>query len=1098
MVRKELQVLIKKSNIIILLLTLSTLIFVAVYFYYQKEKETLFYSTSSELKSIAELKQLEISSWFRDELSDAEDISENNFLSIKFSDFLKTPSKKIENELKALLNQIKIEHNYSDVVLLTTDLEIAASTNNSISVLDSNLTQLLLKVHNSKKTQASKLLNNSKYNSAVNLCFAAPILNTSNETSGSILFFNDADKYLFSLLKRYPLKSNTAETYLVRKHENSILYLSGLRHRANTVLKLTRPLSRTDMPAVQATLGQSGIIEGKNYREVDVLSYVSPIPNTNWYIIAEIDQSEIFDGLGAKLIMTILVSAFILFIIVSGLYLVYSKNQRNIFSQLYNKEKEVRTEQEKFKITMDSLGEGVITVDINGKVQYMNRVAESLTGWAIREARGRNLDDIYPVKNEETGQKEINILKKVLKEGIVKELANHTLLISKNGKEIPVMDTGAPIFDGAGNTIGIAIAFQDETEKRYNQKILAESEKRYRGTLDNMMEGCQIIDHEYRYVYLNDAAVKHSHMTRGELIGNTMMEVYPGIENTRMFSILKLCMKNRKSHTLENAFTYPDGSIGWFDLSIEPIEKGLFILSIEITERKKNELALRESEIKFRKLVEDIDEVIFSINLDGHVEYISPSIEKVLGYKPENIIGHSIERIIRRPVFEELKSHIHHLTEGETEPIKIKLRSLHGEEKWVRISRSPVYKNNKIVGIRGTISDISLIVKTLEELQKAKDEAEEINRIKSNFFANMSHELRTPFVGIMGYAELLYDTLDDEDQLEMVKGVLSTSKRMMNTLTKILNLSRLEFTGVNLDLKTISLKKIIDNCHKEFLPAAEKKNLHFNYNISDDSIILTTDENILMEILNNLVSNAIIYTNEGSVTISAGIKMTSEEEVVEIKVADTGIGISKEKQQIIWDEFRQVSEGTTRKYQGTGLGLSIVKKYAPIIGAKVFLNSVFDKGSTFILDLPLKGIKRSTIDDKDEQIKEEILELNKTDKRILYVEDDPASRDVITRALNKYYEIDLVPNAENAIAMVREIKYAALLIDINLGEGADGIELANRVKEFPEYNSIPIIAVTAYASEEDRINCLNNGFTHYISKPFMMNDILLLIEKTLS
>ncbi|MHB8842426.1 MAG: PAS domain-containing protein, partial [Candidatus Aquicultor sp.] len=212
------------------------------------------------------------------------------------------------------------------------------------------------------------------------------------------------------------------------------------------------------------------------------------------------------------------------------------------------------------------------------------------------------MGEVYSVKNEETGEKESNIIEKVLKQGIVKELANHTILISKSGKEIPVMDTGAPIYDNDGSITGIVITFKDESEKRRQLKLIKESEFRYRSTLDSMIEGCQIIGFDYKYLFLNQTAIMQSNLTKEKIIGKTMMECYPGIEKTKMFNELRRCTEERISGNIENEFSYADGGKRWFHLRFEPVPEGIFILSEDITEKKlaEQELFIANKELLFQ------------------------------------------------------------------------------------------------------------------------------------------------------------------------------------------------------------------------------------------------------------------------------------------------------------------------------------------------------------------------------------------------------------------------------------------------------------------------------------------------------------------
>ncbi|MHB8871990.1 MAG: ATP-binding response regulator, partial [Candidatus Doudnabacteria bacterium] len=215
-----------------------------------------------------------------------------------------------------------------------------------------------------------------------------------------------------------------------------------------------------------------------------------------------------------------------------------------------------------------------------------------------------------------------------------------------------------------------------------------------------------------------------------------------------------------------------------------------------------------------------------------------------------------------------------------------------------------------------------------------------------------------------------------------------------------------------------------------------------------------------------------------------------------IEVKDTGIGIPVDKQNIIWEEFRQASEGINRSFEGTGLGLAIAKKYAELLNGKISLESIEGKGSSFSLELPFSQLTAQ---------KEVMLGLPQTSDvssekptsyKILYVEDDEYALDVVRRTLSKFYQIDLAKNAETALSNVNQNKYDIILMDINLGHGMDGIELTQIIREIPHYKKVPVVAVTAYARGEDKDEFLSKGFSHYISKPFTHAELINLLKLT--
>ncbi len=401
--------------------------------------------------------------------------------------------------------------------------------------------------------------------------------------------------------------------------------------------------------------------------------------------------------------------------------------------------------------------------------------------------------------------------------------------------------------------------------------------------------------------------------------------------------------------------------------------------------------------------------------------------------------------------------------------------------------------------------NVKLRQEMVEQLIAAKEKAEEMNKVKSYFFANMSHELRTPFVGIIGFSEILSELITDPEQKEFVNRIHNSSKRLIETLNKVLSLTRLEFEKPKLIIKEINIEELLDESFKLFSKAAEKKNLKYIKNIftdrkyKKDELIIKTEDSLLRDIINNLISNAIKYTNEGSIELKSVIEKRQDGKYLIIKVADTGIGIPEDKKEIIWREFRQVSEGRSRAFEGTGLGLTITKKYVELLGGKITVESELEKGSTFTIELPVQRVSQVdtsiTITETDNTTEKDSLINVQPTKRILYVEDENIALDLVSRVLPKHYKIEMVKKADEALEKVKKNKYDALMIDINLGRGIDGAQLMEMIRKIPEYKDTPILAITAFAAEKDEKEFLLRGFTHYISKPFSIDDLIKVVRK---
>lgn len=676
------------------------------YWYYGKEKEKIVQARESTLSAIARLKIDWIEAWYKDEVLDARLIAGHKFLIEALNTYIETGATTDKDRISDFLDQVKAEHSFYKLFVISTDGDIIASghTNQAqISAAELQSVKQAIATGKSVSTGLFRTVHHGK--ETIFISFVSAMEIAGNKQHYALVCRIDPHLDFYPLIETWPIPSLTAETFLFTVEADSILYVNNLKYKANSAIKLKIPLSRSSLPAAKAAGGSRGIVYGKDYRNVDVIAFVEKISNTPWYIVTKIDKSELF---GEVPLIMIRIAAFVLTgILLAGLgvWLIYNHRQKSIYRELYQKEKELWQQQEKFKVTLDSLGDGVIITDTNAKIQYMNSQAEKLAGWNFRESRGRSLGVVYNVRNEETGLEENNILEKVMKHGIVKELANHTLLISKSGKEIPVMDTGAPIYDSDGSILGIVITFQDETEKRAQQRLIKESEDRFRSSLDNLIEGCQIISFDFTYLYLNKAAIESSRKPKEELIGKTMMQCYPGIENTDMFGALKKCMELRESIDFENVFTYPDGEEDIFRLRFEPVPEGAFILSENITEAKK----AQDFILKFKMGIELSNDAVFITDTEGNITYVNPAFERIFGYTKDEAIGKT-PRLLKSGQFigDDYEKLWKKLLSSEPINHEIVNKTKEGKLLYIEASINPIINDtNKVIGYLAIERDIT-------------------------------------------------------------------------------------------------------------------------------------------------------------------------------------------------------------------------------------------------------------------------------------------------------------------------------------------------------------------------------------------------------
>ena len=386
--------------------------------------------------------------------------------------------------------------------------------------------------------------------------------------------------------------------------------------------------------------------------------------------------------------------------------------------------------------------------------------------------------------------------------------------------------------------------------------------------------------------------------------------------------------------------------------------------------------------------------------------------------------------------------------------------------------------------------------KAEEEIIKAKEKAEEMNKLKTAFLSNMSHELRTPLIAIMGYAKLIYEKLIDDDLKEMTDIIYNSGDRLRESLDNILDLSTIESGEIKVNKSGIDVEKIMKEVTKKFAEAAYLKGLSIKVNVKE-KIIVKTDEHIFTKVLSNLVSNAVKYTDKGNITITIDKAQSGGKNAALIKVIDTGIGIPEENYKKIFEPFRQGSEGLNRNYEGLGLGLTITKKFVDMMEGELYLESSLNKGSVFSLKIPVNDETFNTEKNKMKTINRNDTSENKKEYNVLIVEDDQTTRDLLKLFVNENYYATEVSSGEDAVDFAKEKKFDAVLMDISLS-GINGLDATKLIRQIPGYANTPIIAVTAFAMRGDKERFLQEGCSHYLSKPFTKKTIIELLQKSIN
>ena len=410
------------------------------------------------------------------------------------------------------------------------------------------------------------------------------------------------------------------------------------------------------------------------------------------------------------------------------------------------------------------------------------------------------------------------------------------------------------------------------------------------------------------------------------------------------------------------------------------------------------------------------------------------------------------------------------------------------------VSRAYEFSDREI-RLSRTISNIaSLTIENsllFNNLTVAKEKAEESDRLKTAFLHNISHEIRTPLNAIIGFSGFLdQPDISEAERKEYIDIIFQSNNQLLSIINDILNISHIETGQAKLKITPVDINKVLKNLHRQFLPEAERKkvSIRIGKHRQDCKAIVQTDESKLIQILSNLISNALKFTDEGYVEF--GYECRSDH--VEFYVEDTGIGIAASEQPRIFERFYQVDKKESRNYGGTGLGLPISKGYAELLGGKIWLKSELNSGSAFYFTIPCIHLHHEVLAGEKEE--KEIRSKSGKNKSILVAEDEESNFALITTMLrHKDYEILRAKNGQEAVDIFKKRRDTSLvLMDIKMPL-MDGFEAATEILRIKP--NVPIIAQSAYVHQSDKALAMEIGFVDYLAKPFDKQQLISVVEK---
>ncbi len=738
---------------------------------------------------------------------------------------------------------------------------------------------------------------------------------------------------------------------------------------------------------------------------------------------------------------------------------------------------------------LEHLPDGILILDEKGQVLLMNRQLNEMIGLPASETIAR-----HPLMEE------LRALLGVLETDNYRSIQLKTTTAS--GKELWLEVTGRKISSPVDQVVYYLWVIHDITGQR--QAEVSQRQQAFKKVLDESQTGISFVDEEERIRHTNRVMEIMLGYPAGELYQLRLSDlVHPGEIGALRKRMEALLQGETPSFKEEVRMLHKDGSVIYTHFSASAItedkQRGAVIMLEDISQEKQREQQLRQSVSDYASLLESTDDGICLLSYDYRLrimnEAFARKMQMVFQHVP--VIGQLFSVLVPAREQKVWWQRFSQVIKGESLFFREQYTLSDGQTLFYNWTMRPVAGTHRMItGISLFVRDVTRQIASEEEINRAREEAERANMAKSRFLATMSHEIRTPLTGIIGMLDLLSDTRLDRQQKQYVQNLRLSSDTLMQIINDILDYSKIESDKLELVIAPFSVRDCIEETFNILFAKAKEKNLKLSYRIDPDiPSEVEGDKTRLRQILINLVGNAIKFTHQGGITVLVKKESCSQEEcTLQFAVSDTGIGITPEQQQRLFQEFSQADASTFSQYGGTGLGLAISARLISLMNGKIWVQSQEGKGSVFYftarfrLPLPVQPASLTYADshlaEKGEEGYWEFIPL-----QILVAEDNEINQTLMKVILSKLgYDAQIVADGAEAVNRVKRGKTDLIFMDVQM-PGMDGLEATAAIRKLKDIEQPVIVAMTAYALQGDREKCLAAGMDDYISKPVKMQDI---------
>ncbi len=743
---------------------------------------------------------------------------------------------------------------------------------------------------------------------------------------------------------------------------------------------------------------------------------------------------------------------------------------------------------------LDTLGEGLYATDMNGNMTFINAAGEQILGWPATELVGQQSH--RAVHHSRPGgdpfpQDECPLIA-VLQKGISLDGEDH--FVSRDGRFIPVAYRSKPLKQD-GQVVGSLVSFHDISER-------LDSEARIRlqqAALDAAANMIVITNRDGLIEYVNPAFSQTTGYSLDEALGQPTSLLNSGLHDRAFYAAMWNGLLAGKSWEGELNNRRKNGEIYPEQMTITPIFEADRITHFIAIKRDISEEVKTRTQLKLvETAIQDIDQGIHIMEAVPHVlgpriQYVNAGFSRITGYPAQEVIGERAS-VMQGPDPDPVKllKIQQAMAQGISLTLEMNYQRKDGTPYFGELHLSAVHADNgQVSHYIGLVSDIGPRKEAEIALRNARDQALENSRLKSEFLSNMSHEIRTPMNGIIGMTDLLLDTELDPEQRDFTSIVRDSAQALLVIINDILDFSKIEAGKLDIEITEFSGSQVVEGTVELLGTKAREKSLTLT-SFVDPALpaCLLGDPTRVRQVLLNLISNAIKFTDHGGIEVSALAVTQGDAGFVRFEVTDTGIGISPQTQAKLFQSFTQADSSTTRKYGGTGLGLAICKRLVELMDGHIGVNSQAGAGSSFWFTLPLKPCLAS----KPAQLAQTHHADGTPLQRVLVVDDHASDRKVIHRYLNSWsMPNDGASNAQEALKLLQDaievgVPYQVALVDLVM-PGMDGLELAHTLRADKQFDGLRLVLMSAHDQRDLDQRAREAGFAAFLGKPVRQSQL---------